>query len=307
MNDIYLYEDVPVLKNKFGIKDEKTLDLVEAEQSRASMMLLYEHGFHDFSNRGVKKIHRTLFEDVYEWAGNYRVINIIKREPVLAGQSVWYSNAEDIPHDLKCAWDEIHQVEWISLSKEDFAKEIAHKFPKIWRVHPFREGNTRTVVMLMTFFVEHYGYYFDQELLAQSAEYVRDALVMACLDNYSEYEYLERILQDAICTEPIVIASEDNIEDEENYKTFKEKVVERTVKLDMEYRRIQQEMIEDYKTETSEYKEFLKKESPKLFQVFEESGSRNLRTFKSCLIDFERVYGLWHSLKLPTDGMGEAL
>ena len=57
--------------------------------------------------------------------------------------------------------------------------------------------------MLMTFFVEHYGYYFDQELLAQSAEYVRDALVMACLDNYSEYEYLERILQDAICTEPI--------------------------------------------------------------------------------------------------------
>lgn len=48
MNDIYLYEDVPVLKNKFGIKDEKTLDLVEAEQSRASMMLLYEHGFHDF-------------------------------------------------------------------------------------------------------------------------------------------------------------------------------------------------------------------------------------------------------------------
>lgn len=105
----------------------------------------------------------------------------------------------------------------------------------------------------------------------------------------------------------IVIASEDNIEDEENYKTFKEKVVERTVKLDVEYRRIQQEMIEDYKTETSEYKEFLKKKSPKLFQVFEESGSRNLRTFKSCLIDFERVYGLWHSLKLPTDGMGEAL
>lgn len=105
----------------------------------------------------------------------------------------------------------------------------------------------------------------------------------------------------------IVIASEDNIEDEENYKTFKEKVVERTVKLDVEYRRIQQEMIEDYKAETSEYKEFLKKESPRLFQVFEESGSHNLRTFKSCLIDFERVYKLWYGLKLPTDGLGDAL
>ena len=105
----------------------------------------------------------------------------------------------------------------------------------------------------------------------------------------------------------IVIASEDNIEDENNYKTFKGKVVERTVKLDVEYRRIQQEMIEDYKAETSEYKEFLKKESPRLFQVFEESGSRNLRTFKACLMDFERVYELWHRLKLPTDGMEGAL
>lgn len=107
----------------------------------------------------------------------------------------------------------------------------------------------------------------------------------------------------------IVIASEDNIDgaEQENYKTFKEKVVERTVKLDVEYRRIQQEMIKNYKGRHSEYNEFLKNESPKLFQVFAESGSRNLRTFKSCLIDFERVYDLWCRLKLPTDGMGDAL
>ena len=78
----------------------------------------------------------------------------------------------------------------------------------------------------------------------------------------------------------VIIASEDNIKDEENYKTFKEKVVERTVKLDVEYRRIQQEMIGNYKAKTSEYTEFLKTESPKLFQVFEESETRNLRTFK---------------------------
>lgn len=107
----------------------------------------------------------------------------------------------------------------------------------------------------------------------------------------------------------IVIASEDNIDgaEQENYKTFKEKVVERTVKLDVEYRRIQQEMIKNYKGRHSEYNEFLKNESPKLFQVFAESGSRNLRTFKLCLIDFERVYDLWCRLKLPTDGMGDAL
>lgn len=44
MPDCYLYDDIPVLKNKLDIKDSATLDLVEAEQSRASMMILYEQG-----------------------------------------------------------------------------------------------------------------------------------------------------------------------------------------------------------------------------------------------------------------------
>mgnify|MGYP000494303245 CR=1 FL=1 len=89
-------------------------------------------------------------------------------------------------------------------------------------------------------------------------------------------------------------------------KPLRKKVVERTVKLDVEYRRIQQEMIGDYKAKTNEYTEFLKTESPKLFQVFEESETRNLRTFKSCLIDLNVCMG-YGTAKLPTDGMGEAL
>ena len=71
MSDPYLYEDVPVLKNELGIKNEKTLDRIEAEQSRANMMLLYEQGFQDFSPDGLREIHRTLFADIYEWAALY--------------------------------------------------------------------------------------------------------------------------------------------------------------------------------------------------------------------------------------------
>ena len=59
------------------------------------------------------------------------------------------------------------------------------------------------MVMMLTFFVEHYGYYMDQELLAASAGYVRDSFVMASLDQFSEYEHLERILLDAVCDEPV--------------------------------------------------------------------------------------------------------
>ena len=52
MSDPYLYEEIPVLKNKLDIRVEETLALVEAELSRANMMLLYEQGFHDFLPTG---------------------------------------------------------------------------------------------------------------------------------------------------------------------------------------------------------------------------------------------------------------
>ncbi|NCB63539.1 MAG: hypothetical protein EOM52_07985 [Clostridia bacterium] len=203
MADPYLYEDAAVLRNKLDIRDEKTLDLIEAEQSRANMMILYEQGFHDFTPAGLCEIHRFLFEDIYDWAGQYRIINIEKREQLLAGRSVWYSNDESVPEDLRRAFDEIQSQMWNQLSRPEFVQALAVYFSKVWQVHPFREGNTRTVVMMLSLFVEQQGYYMDHELLAASAGYVRNAFVMASLDQFSEYEHLERILADAVCDEPV--------------------------------------------------------------------------------------------------------
>lgn len=151
MADLYLYDDVPVLRNSLGIKDENTLDRIEAEQSRANMMLLYERGFHDFTPSGLCEIHHFLFGDLYDWAGKYRIINIEKRERLLAGRSVWYSNDEEIPNDLESAFSALYQPNWDSLTREQFVSAISRCFPRIWQVHPFREGNTHTVVMMMTF------------------------------------------------------------------------------------------------------------------------------------------------------------
>ncbi len=131
--DIYLQENSNVLKNKLGITDETALDTAESMMVRTRMALLYNSGFSDFSPTGVCKLHKTLFGDVYEWAGKYREINIQKRESILAGKSVWYSNWDNIDKDLNSAWDKVNAVNWKSLTHEDFAKEIAHLFPLIWQ------------------------------------------------------------------------------------------------------------------------------------------------------------------------------
>ena len=201
--DVYLYENSHVLKNRLGIKDEAELDKAESEFATINMMTLLNSRFSAFSPAGVCRIHKTIFGDVYEWAGEYRVINIQKPEALLAGKSVWYSNWDDIDRDLKAAWKRIDKVKWSKLSHDEFAKSIARLFPAVWQAHPFREGNTRTVVMLIALFAEHYGYYFDYELMAASAGYVRNAFVLCCFGEHSEFEHLERILTDAISEEPI--------------------------------------------------------------------------------------------------------
>ncbi|WP_251319541.1 Fic/DOC family protein [Flintibacter muris] len=222
MADPYLYEGSTVLRNKLDILDEKTLDLVEAEQSRAKMMVLYKRGFQNFSPVGLCEIHKFLFDEVYSWAGQYRIINIEKRERLLGGRSVWYSNDENIPQDLESAFQSIHSLKWEHFSRNAFVHYLAQCFPRLWQIHPFREGNTRTVVMMLTFFVEQHGYYMDQELMAESAGYVRDAFVMASLEQYAEREHLERILLDAVCDEPILY-DEDSLKSIESTQQRRER------------------------------------------------------------------------------------
>lgn len=86
--DIYLQDNSKVLKNKLGITDEAALDKAESIMANTKMALLYNSGFSDFSPEGVCVIHKTIFGNVYDWAGEYRIINIQKREALLAGKSV---------------------------------------------------------------------------------------------------------------------------------------------------------------------------------------------------------------------------
>ena len=221
--DIYLQDNSNVLKNKLGITDENALDKAESMMVRTRMALLYNSGFSEFSTTGICKLHKILFGDVYDWAGKYREINIQKCERILVGKSVWYSNWDTIDKDLNKIWKKINAVDWQSLNREDFAKKIAKLFSAVWQVHPFREGNTRTTVMLIALFVEHYGYYFDYELISSSAGYVRNAFVLSCLGEYSEFEHLEKILIDAISSEPIEDTDIDDLESktkETKYKKY---------------------------------------------------------------------------------------
>ena len=87
----------------------------------------------DFTAEGFCELHRQLFSDVYDWAGEYRSINMQKREAILAGKSVWYSNWDTIEKNLHDAFAEIGKVDWLKLTHDEFAKKVARLFPAIWK------------------------------------------------------------------------------------------------------------------------------------------------------------------------------
>ena len=173
---------------------------IETEPSQTRMMRLYEQGFEDFSPDGLCKIHYALFGDFYDWAGKYRHISLEKPEHLLC--SVWYSSEKDISEDLELAFSQLLCIPWAKLGREAFIYEMARTFPPIWQVHPFRKGNTQAVILMMMLFAEHYGYSMDQTLLRGQRGSTRDAFVMASLDQFSEFEHLERLLLDHVHSKP---------------------------------------------------------------------------------------------------------
>lgn len=199
MKDYYLYDDVPVLRNLLDIKNKKLLEEAESNITYVKLLDIDDKICSDvFDYQCIKDIHAYIFGDLYEWAGKERGINIVKGERVLGGDTVRYADTNSIETEMEAALKELNQVNWEVLDISETAELFSKLIAKIWQIHPFREGNTRTIITFATQFAEKHGFRMNKALLKDNSEYVRDALVKASDGMYSEYEYLIRIIQDAI-------------------------------------------------------------------------------------------------------------
>lgn len=199
IKDNYLYDDVPVLKNLLEIKDKDFLAEAESNITYVKLLDIDEKvcGMKFDYNR-LKAIHKYIFEDIYEWAGKERIIPIAKGERVLGGDTIRYSVPDSIERDINNVMEKINNVIWENLNIEDTATEFSKLIACLWQIHPFREGNTRTIMTFATQFAETHGFKMNKQLIRENAKYVRDSLVKASDGQYSEYTYLIEIVKDAI-------------------------------------------------------------------------------------------------------------
>ena len=196
MRDPYLYDDADILKNLGNIKDADELRKAEGDVTKYTMVAVYAQKFNKFNTQTICGIHRIIFDSLYEWAGEFRTIPIAKREDILGGDTVRYA----YPSQIKKELDEISR-EIIKLKKTENKKDLIFKLvritAKLWQTHPFREGNTRTIISFAVLLAEHLGIEINHGLFEKHASYVRNSLVWAAQGIYSKFEYLEKIFYDA--------------------------------------------------------------------------------------------------------------
>ena len=204
MLDPYVYPGTNILKNVLGIQDQQMLDDAEADYVSLRLRELAENTLEgDYDVDHLTKMHKYIFQDIYEWAGKIRTINIEKEEPALGGLSIEYSDKTKIETDLSGILNNMVSRFWDGLSLDDRIKCFSEDLAAVWKVHGFREGNTRLAVTFCCQFIEAQGIPIDRTIFEKHSTYVRTALVAYSavfhdIGDLSKKEYLERIIRDSL-------------------------------------------------------------------------------------------------------------
>lgn len=202
--DPYIDRKTGVLKNKKGIQDGKILKEMEADFTALRLKQLACRPLAgDFGFRHLCRMHEVLFQDLYEWAGIPRIIDIEKAEEALGGLSAEYTSCDGIQGEIADILSKMDHIQWDKLSVGQKTIAFSDGMAALWKVHPFREGNTRTVVTFCCDFAKSKGFGLNRELLKDNSVYLRRSLVAANaafsdLEDLSRPEYLRKIIGDSM-------------------------------------------------------------------------------------------------------------
>ena len=167
--------------------------------------ILSEKAF-SFTPNEYISIHKKLFVGIYGHAGKLRDYNITKKEWVLNGATVLYGSASELRATLDYDFAEEKKFSYKNLSMEDIIHHLAIFVSRLWQIHVFGEGNTRTTAVFFIKYLRTLGFDVTNDIFAENAWYFRNALVRA---NYNDLkngvhettEYLELFLRNLLLDE----------------------------------------------------------------------------------------------------------
>ena len=188
---------------KSRLEDERT---EEADKVSSRIAQLLSEPSFSFSPSYLISIHKHLFKGLYKFAGKIRDYDITKREWVLDGDTVMYGAAFDLDNALAYDFKQEESFDYSDPFSDATIKHITFFVSRLWQIHPFGEGNTRTTAVFVIKYLRSLGYKADNDIFADNSWYFRNALVRS---NYTNVQkgirensiYLERFFRNLLLGE----------------------------------------------------------------------------------------------------------
>ena len=150
------YENTTVLINKLDIRDQNQLNALEQSITsvliaKASMDIAFENVDFEF----YKSLHKYVFSDIYEWAGEIRKVNISKK-------GTNFCPVEKIEENSLRIFNNLHKAKFYkALEVDEFIDKFVELYCELNYLHPFREGNGRIQRLFLSMLLKHNGKKID--------------------------------------------------------------------------------------------------------------------------------------------------
>ena len=191
----YFYPGTDVLKNKLGIMDQSELDKKEREIVDKKLSELHDKPIvGSFDLKHLCAIHKYLFDDIYDWAGEFRTVYMTRDK-----KHSYFASVTNIAHTLEDDLILLNSNYRSVSSYDQFIDFITDFYVSLLNIHPFREGNGRAIREFLREFVvkksEYHGLEpVDLDWSRANHTVIEEAMPMARMYKYSIRKEIEKTI-----------------------------------------------------------------------------------------------------------------
>jgi cell filamentation protein len=186
--------DGQVLKNRLGVTSKSDMDTVEARAlERAMDILVRTYGESQrFTAADIRECHRIWLGDIYDWAGQYRRVNVSKDGFPFASAAQVPSLMDQFEREVLSRCTPCRLTD-----RAQVVSAMAETHVELVLIHPFRDGNGRVARVLTSLMALQAGLpLLDFSLIAGTSKNAYIAAIQAGLDQ--RYVLMERLLEEVI-------------------------------------------------------------------------------------------------------------
>ncbi|MCA0984777.1 Fic family protein [Halobacillus yeomjeoni] len=182
----YCYPGTNILINHYDIKDDRQLEAMETILTTQRLSELQEHPVRgDLNLKHLQRIHECIFRDLYPFAGEIRTENITK-------DGFSFAQARFIREAAAPLFEKLISEDWENMDRKRLAEKLAYYMAEINVLHPFREGNGRSLREFIRCIALEAGYTIEWAAVS------KEEVFQASIDSVKDVRNLERVIYQSL-------------------------------------------------------------------------------------------------------------